>query len=286
MARVANRREYEREVPAALAATRHAREQTFSRGFAAEGAVPGWCTSCERAVRFAFVAPDDGAMPNWRESLHCSGCGLFSRVRFSLDCVRASASLADARICLTEQTTPVYAWLRRAGARVYGSEYVTDPTRRAALDRYVESITDGADHALNVEDVTRLTLADASTDAVVSFDVLEHVPDYRAALGEFRRVLAPGGVLALTVPFDTARDATLVRARLGSAGIEHLVEPEYHGDPASDSGCLAFYTFGWDLLDAVGATGFSDVSIATGWSSAHGYLGAQLTILAHAGAQA
>lgn len=37
-------------------------------------------------------------------------------------------------------------------------------------------------------------------DAVICAEVLEHVPDYRSALEELRRVLRPGGRLALSVP--------------------------------------------------------------------------------------
>ncbi len=46
----------------------------------------------------------------------------------------------------------------------------------------------------------RLPFRDRAFDAAVSFEVLEHVPDDRAALAELRRVLRPGGVLVLTVP--------------------------------------------------------------------------------------
>ena len=42
--------------------------------------------------------------------------------------------------------------------------------------------------------------ADASLDAILCLDVLEHVP-VSAALGEFARVLKPGGALLLTVPW-------------------------------------------------------------------------------------
>jgi SAM-dependent methyltransferase len=41
-------------------------------------------------------------------------------------------------------------------------------------------------------------------DVVTCFDVLEHVPDLDGALAHLRRVLRPGGILALTVPvYDT-----------------------------------------------------------------------------------
>jgi 2-polyprenyl-6-hydroxyphenyl methylase/3-demethylubiquinone-9 3-methyltransferase len=45
----------------------------------------------------------------------------------------------------------------------------------------------------------RLPFRDAAFDAVVAADVLEHVPDLPATVGELARVLAPGGSLA----FDT-----------------------------------------------------------------------------------
>lgn len=45
-----------------------------------------------------------------------------------------------------------------------------------------------------------LPLADASLDAVICSEVLEHLDDYPAALAEIARVLKPGGVFAATVP--------------------------------------------------------------------------------------
>jgi len=49
-------------------------------------------------------------------------------------------------------------------------------------------------------DLYHLPFRDAAFDKVVFSEVIEHVPDDAAALGELYRVLAPGGALALTTP--------------------------------------------------------------------------------------
>jgi hypothetical protein len=62
------------------------------------------------------------------------------------------------------------------------------------------------------EDVTALSFADGSIAGILSLDTLEHVEDYQAALREFHRVLAPGGVALVHVPvyfFDRPESAPI-----------------------------------------------------------------------------
>jgi len=52
-----------------------------------------------------------------------------------------------------------------------------------------------------VSDITAIPAPDASFDAILCSEVLEHVPEPTHALDEFARLLKPGGVMILTAPF-------------------------------------------------------------------------------------
>jgi 2-polyprenyl-6-hydroxyphenyl methylase/3-demethylubiquinone-9 3-methyltransferase len=68
----------------------------------------------------------------------------------------------------------------------------------AGVPQAASSLGPGAFHPVRGQ-LERLPFADGAFDVVVAADVLEHVPDLPAAVGELTRVLAPGGSLA----FDT-----------------------------------------------------------------------------------
>lgn len=71
-------------------------------------------------------------------------------------------------------------------------------------------------------DATKLPFQDASVDAIICSEVLEHVPDWRAVVGEFFRVLKPEGVLGVSVPFQW------VEQRLWNWDNEYAHEPGGH----------------------------------------------------------
>jgi 2-polyprenyl-3-methyl-5-hydroxy-6-metoxy-1,4-benzoquinol methylase len=245
---------------------------------AAEGfLVPGWCAVCDTSVQFwvdysfSCATHDDRPIPNWRERLVCPICGLNNRMRAAVTFLRSCSRRTDL-IYLTEQTTSLF----RAVARLYpnnvGSEFLRDGTLPGNINA----------NGLRHEDVTHLTFQDASFDVIGSFDVLEHVPDFRRALTEFHRCLKPGGSLLLTVPFILAAPKTIARAQILEDGsIKHSHPPEYHGDPLSSEGVLCYYNFGWDLLDEMSCSGFVDPMLVFYWSKELGHLGGfQFVILA------
>ena len=54
-----------------------------------------------------------------------------------------------------------------------------------------------------VSDITSIPVPDASFDAILCSEVLEHVPEPTRALDEFTRILKAGGKLILTAPFGS-----------------------------------------------------------------------------------
>lgn len=229
--------------------------------------LPGVCDVCREVVRFEVVRGADASSrlfaraPNWRETLACPGCRLNNRQRLVAKEVRARAP-EGAVVYAMEQVTPMYAWLRGlSGVTLHGSEYLGPDVKPGEVQK-------GIRH----EDVTALSFADASFDVVVSNDVFEHVPDAEAGFREVARVLRPGGVLVMTIPFHARRAASSVRARLAQGKLEHLAPPEYHGNPVDPGGSLVFHDFGFDVLDVLRRAGLSAKVVAE-WSLSYGHLG-------------
>lgn len=176
--------------------------------------------------------------------------------------------------CLSCRGTPTHRAIWRvleeqlgsalAGARILqlGGHGALDRALRRRCPRYIPTeyfpdvpLGELGPSGLVCQDVRRLTYADCSFELVVSTEVFEHVAGFERGIGEVRRVLAPGGCHVFTVPLSHAHPTTL-RAREGPDGaIEHLLPPEYHGDPLRDRGALVFQDFGSDTVSIVTALG-------------------------------
>jgi len=234
----------------------------------------GFSLVAEDTVEFDVLFGNGLSYPNvnWRETVNCPITFFNNRMRFALMIIDTLGRiLKDDKVYIMEQVTPLYKHLKNKYPNLIGSEYFDAST----VSGYINN--EGVMH----QDAIRLSFNDQEFKAILSFDVFEHVPDYKKAFMESYRVLENGGRLIFTAPFISDADETQIRARLDSNGeINHILEPEYHGDPMSSEGILCFQHFGWDILSLFKEIGFKDAYAVVGWSFGLGFLTPQMIFIA------
>ena len=107
-------------------------------------------------------------------------------------------------------------FMHRLGAKV------TAVDKSPAMLARAERLRSGPRYLM--ADATQLPLHDAELDRVLAASLLNVLPDARAALREWRRVLRPGGQLSLLQPARGFTDADLRRllGRLALRGVEAM----------------------------------------------------------------
>jgi GT2 family glycosyltransferase len=203
----------------------------------------GRCAVCgadTRFVRNSWVLPRELARvaPTGfadRESQFCASCGSSLRVRILADVLLEHyADEARSIAGLVEEER--FRLLDIAELNSIGRMHpLLAPLPRLTYAEYPE------------QDIQALTYADASFDLVLTSETLEHIPDFRRALAETRRVLRPGGRHVFTVPLDPRLERT--RSREG-------MPPVYHGHGGGPfalvtrrDDMLAYTDFGLDVPD-------------------------------------
>jgi ubiquinone/menaquinone biosynthesis C-methylase UbiE len=159
----------------------------------------GWLTAHGAAEPFLAYAETDRSV-NWStdlEALHQDASRLHFMDRWTRTALlRAIGSQPPGAVIadLGCSTGFLLEDLRRTrpDAHLIGVDLVDAGLRKAHLQ--VPSAR------LLAADACALPIADASVDAVVSANLLEHIPDDRRALAEIARVLRPGGYAAFAVP--------------------------------------------------------------------------------------
>lgn len=227
--------------------------------------LPGVCDICQHQTtftatpqkmppgdQFAFRAP-------WWGGLMC-GCSLPAVERTVIRCILDGGGLDD-RIYHVGHHSPLHHWLSPRAPRLVSSQYEAGRSPGET------------ENGIRYEDLTNLSFPDASFDDILCVEVLEHIPDHHAALREMARVLTPGGRAMLTFPWLGGEHFDhMIRAELRPDGtINHILPPEYHGDPADGAGILSFRSFGWKILDEIRAAGFSGASAKYVFGPFHGY---------------
>ena len=232
--------------------------------------VSSYCYVCRQymqmLVDYSYSYKKNGVLiPNWRESVVCPLCGMNNRMRASIHLFEQLIKPEkESGIYISEQTTALYKWFVTNYSNVAGSEYLGNSIPHGK--------TNGG--GIRNESFTGLSFPDNEFDSIISLDVFEHVPDFRKAFSECFRVLRLGGSLFFTVPFEVTSEKNIIRAVMkDNHEVEYLLPPEYHGDPLSSEGCLAFYCFGWEMLGQLREAGFAQASAYLYWNREFGYLG-------------
>lgn len=237
---------------------------------------PGYSELCGQYVLFevdmqaSWLDESGQRIANIRERLACPVTGLNNRQRLmaSLLKQRIAATRSSLSIYLMEEVTPFYRWCaEHLTCELQGSEYL-GPQYAGG------TIVNGIRH----EDAAALSLSDQSTDIIVSNDVFEHVPFPERSFSECLRALRTGGVMLMTIPFAGDTQASVMRAEMKNGVIDHLLPPEYHGNPVSEEGSLVFTCYGWDVLDMAKRVGFSDAWVDVYHEPAFGHIGHNLML--------
>jgi SAM-dependent methyltransferase len=170
------------------------------------------------------------------EFLNCPHCDAIARERVVYQCI------LDA----LERLTGVTALFVRGAAALDRltllecSPRPSENRRRiyeATLRRYRASDYDlqahRADVRVDLTDAEQIGPLSGSFDIIICAHILEHIPDYVAALRHLHRLLAPGGFVVLQVP-------------ILEAGYVSVTWDEFHQDNSR-----VYHRFGFDLVHAL-----------------------------------
>lgn len=141
-----------------------------------------YCPACRSYV----VAFDPGG-PSRRPNAKCPKCGALERHRF---------------LALLLELHGPYLTTCDAILDVAPQPQVADVLRRLAGEAYIAT---DLFPVLDIDirmDLTRMGFATDTFDVIVGYHVLEHIPEDKAAMRELSRVLKPGGLMFMQVPWN------------------------------------------------------------------------------------
>jgi len=173
-------------------------------------------------------------------------------------------SSSNPYIYMYEQITPVFHYVKNHFKKINlkGSEFL-------GFDIPSGTVINGIRH----EDAMNLSFENNYFDLLVSCDVFEHVPDIDKTLTEAFRVLKQKGKLLISIPFRSGKKKTERRAFLKDGKVVHVLPELYHGNPIPGKSSLVFYDYGWDFLEFVKKSGFTDAYMLCYYSMELGYIG-------------
>lgn len=186
-----------------------------------------------------------------REGFLCSNCSASSRHR---------AVVYVLGKCMDTGGMPLVAWPSRKEIRMIESSgrgsypMMLKEKFEYFNTEYQPNVHIGEQPSNRYADFQQLSFPDRHFDYIIATDVFEHIREDERAFPEVYRVLKDNGIFILTVPYDHAREKTVVRVKTDGDKDIFLLPPEYHGGGGQT---LAYRSYGRDLLDRLRECGFS-----------------------------
>ena len=131
--------------------------------------------------------------------------------------------------------------------------FFAEQARKYSCSFFYEDVPRGTLGAggIQCQDLENLTFANGMFDIFITQDVLEHVFNPDKALREIMRVLRTDGIHIFTAPKHKHLLKSYPRAKMIDGSIEHLYEPNYHGNPIGDGRSLVTWDYGSDFDDLI-----------------------------------
>jgi SAM-dependent methyltransferase len=219
----------------------------------------GHCPICEDERSFVAERQDD-LDPRWhggwfRGDLKCTVCRAPPRERVIADALNR---LAPGWRHLDIHECSPGGWAFSYKLRAQAPKYVAT--------QYDTGFPFGQMHASGKwrnEDLERQTFADESFDIVITQDVFEHLFHPGRAMREIARTLRPGGFALMTVPVVRGWGPTQRRARIVHGQVEHLLPPEYHGNPVGDGRSLVTVDWSYHIGSYLAQQSGLSVTVST-----------------------
>ncbi|MEP7317584.1 MAG: methyltransferase domain-containing protein [Panacibacter sp.] len=129
------------------------------------------------------------------ENVFCPNCFSTNRERLVLAVLQSRINITGKTILHFAPERKVYEWLRTKATVI-----------TADLETGFYKVID---KNIRCENITKLSFSNGTFDVVIANHVLEHVPNDTAAMKEIYRVLKPGGMAVLQVPFSNTHIQTI-----------------------------------------------------------------------------
>ncbi len=163
----------------------------------------------------------------------CPNCLSTARERLVKAVLETRFVIDNKKILHLSPEKPVYRFIKNR-AEVIAADYMPGFYKSTAK-------------SVQFADATRLGFDDSIFDMVIANHIMEHIPDDRRALAEIERVLRPGGIAILQVPFSIEIPATLEDI--------HIHDPQKQSALFGQKDHVRIYRLD-DYLQRVAAAGF------------------------------